>query len=204
MCPGWLHLWHVVKGHAAKGWLAGFPALLQIAHIEPPPPLLPLPVPPRPPPGSAPTSSAASGRGGVVPGLETGGGRRGDVSSPAPACVQSGAVRRCPASARLIGGAVPRRGEGGELFNDWGGRGYDDSVPVEVTKTAPSGVRTTRSPTWSASLSRIQLITPRGWSNMSPEGAILVPSPLKTGTNLLHPLPPQSLNWSVCCQADMD
>ena len=30
-----------------------------------------------------------------------------------------------------------------ELFNDWGGRGYDDSVPVEVTKTAPSGDRTT-------------------------------------------------------------
>ena len=30
-----------------------------------------------------------------------------------------------------------------ELFNDWGGRGYDDSVPGEVTKTAPSGDRTT-------------------------------------------------------------
>ena len=30
-----------------------------------------------------------------------------------------------------------------ELFNDWGGRGYDDSVPVKVTKTAPSGDRTT-------------------------------------------------------------
>ena len=29
-----------------------------------------------------------------------------------------------------------------ELFNDWGGQGCDDSVPVEVTKTAPSGVRT--------------------------------------------------------------
>ena len=32
---------------------------------------------------------------------------------------------------------------GGELLNDWGGRGYDDSVPREVTKTAPSGDRTT-------------------------------------------------------------
>ena len=32
---------------------------------------------------------------------------------------------------------------------------------------------------------------------MSPVGAIFVPSPLKTGTNLLHPLPPQSLNGSV-------
>ena len=30
-----------------------------------------------------------------------------------------------------------------ELFNDWGGWGYDDSVPEEVTNTAPSGVRTT-------------------------------------------------------------
>ena len=30
-----------------------------------------------------------------------------------------------------------------ELFNDWGGRGFDDSVPVEVTKTVPSGDRTT-------------------------------------------------------------
>ena len=27
-----------------------------------------------------------------------------------------------------------------ELFNDWGGRGYDDSVPVKVTKTAPPGI----------------------------------------------------------------
>ena len=30
-----------------------------------------------------------------------------------------------------------------EGFNDWGGRGYDDFVPVEVTKTAPSGDETT-------------------------------------------------------------
>ena len=33
-----------------------------------------------------------------------------------------------------------------ESFNDWGGRGYDDSVPEEVTKTAPSGDRTTLTP----------------------------------------------------------
>ena len=32
---------------------------------------------------------------------------------------------------------------GWEGFNDWGGRGYDDFVPGEVTKTAPSGNRTT-------------------------------------------------------------
>ena len=30
-----------------------------------------------------------------------------------------------------------------EYFNDWGGRGYDDSVPGEVTKTTASGARTT-------------------------------------------------------------
>ena len=29
-----------------------------------------------------------------------------------------------------------------EGFNDWGGRGYEDFVPGEVTKTAPSGYRT--------------------------------------------------------------
>ena len=44
---------------------------------------------------------------------------------------------------------------------------------------------------------KIQLIPPGGWSNMSPVGAIFVPFPLKTGTKLLHPLPPpQSLNRS--------
>ena len=75
-----------------------------------------------------------------------------------------------------------------ELFNDWGERGYDDSVPGEVIKTAPSGDRTTGSPTWSASLPRIQLIPPGSWSDMSPAGAIFVTSPPKTGTNLLHPL----------------
>ena len=30
-----------------------------------------------------------------------------------------------------------------ECFNDWGGWGYDDSVPRGVTKTTPSGDRTT-------------------------------------------------------------
>ena len=30
-----------------------------------------------------------------------------------------------------------------ESFNDWGGRGYANSVPGEVTKTTPSGDRTT-------------------------------------------------------------
>ena len=30
-----------------------------------------------------------------------------------------------------------------EGFNDWGGRGYDDFVPGEVTKRSPSGDETT-------------------------------------------------------------
>ena len=30
-----------------------------------------------------------------------------------------------------------------EGFKDWGGRGYDDFVPGEVTKTAPSEDETT-------------------------------------------------------------
>ena len=30
-----------------------------------------------------------------------------------------------------------------EGYNDWGGRGYDHFVPGEVTKTTPSGDKTT-------------------------------------------------------------
>ena len=44
----------------------------------------------------APASSAAAGRWGVVPGLETGRGGGGGVRSPAPACVWRRAVRRSP------------------------------------------------------------------------------------------------------------
>ena len=84
-----------------------------------------------------------------------------------------------------------------ECFNDWGGRGCDDLVPGEVNKRTPSGDRITRSPTWSASLPRVQLISPPGWSNTSPSGAMFVPSPPKTGTNLWHPRPPQLLNDST-------
>ena len=53
------------------------------------------------------------------------------------------------------GGGVSNVFEG---FNDWGGRGYDDFVPGEVTKTAPSGDRVVWSPTWSASLTQIHRI----------------------------------------------
>ena len=45
-----------------------------------------------------------------------------------------------------------------EGFNDWGGRGYDDFVPGEVTKIASSEDETIWSPTWSASLPRIHRI----------------------------------------------
>ena len=34
MCPGWPYLWHMVRGHAMKGWLIDLPALVQSAHIE--------------------------------------------------------------------------------------------------------------------------------------------------------------------------
>ena len=37
----------------------------------------------------------------------------------------------------------PSRSARSEMFKDWEGRGYDDSVPGEVTKTASSGDRTT-------------------------------------------------------------
>ena len=85
-----------------------------------------------------------------------------------------------------------------------GGRGYDDSVPGEITKTVPSGNRTTWSPTWSANLPRIQLIPLEGWSIISPGGAIFVPSP-KTGINLRHPRPPQSLNdFAALAEVTMD
>ena len=33
--------------------------------------------------------------------------------------------------------------QGFDSFNDWGRRGYDDSVPGGVNKTVPSGDRTT-------------------------------------------------------------
>ena len=44
------------------------------------------------------------------------------------------------------------RNGGGKSFNEWEGRGYDDSVPGVVTKTATSQDRTARSSAWSASL----------------------------------------------------
>ena len=53
-----------------------------------------------------------------------------------------------------------------KLFNDWGGRGYDDSIPGEVTKTDPSGDYMI--PNMVDKLARIQLIPLGGWSHICP------------------------------------
>ena len=47
-----------------------------------------------------------------------------------------------------------------EGFNDWEERGYDDFVPGEATKTAPSEDTTTWPPIWSVRLPRIHPIWP--------------------------------------------
>ena len=49
-------------------------------------------------------------------------------------------VKHIPWKLNIIPDRLSRLFEG---FNDWGGRGYDDFVPGEVTKTAPSGDETT-------------------------------------------------------------
>ena len=89
--------------------------------------------------------------------------------------------------------ALPRSKE---CFNDWGGRGYDDSSPGDGTKTTPSGDRTTRSPAWSAILPRIQFISPGGWSKKSPGGAISCRPLPKRGKICYIPSPPQWFNDS--------
>ena len=91
---------------------------------------------------------------------------------------------------RLVLGG--RTGMAALSSNDWGGRGYDDSVPGGrgVTKTAPSRDRTAWSSTWPASLPRNQFKSPGSWSNTSRGGAVFVPSSPKMGTNLRHPPSP--------------
>ena len=71
------------------------------------------------------------------------------------------------------------------------GGGGDTTIPSPGrSKKQPLPGIGLRHPTWSASLLRIQLISPGGWSNISPVGDLFVPSPPKTGTKFLHPLPP--------------
>ena len=59
------------------------------------------------------------------------------------------ACQRFGAGNRKSTGEIDHRGLRYELvpvsecFNDWGGRGYDDSVFGEVTETTPSGDRAT-------------------------------------------------------------
>ena len=79
------------------------------------------------------------------------------------------------------------------------GGGGDTTIPSpgRSPKQPLSGIEL-RPPTWSASLLRIQLISPGSWSNISPVGDLFVPSPPKTGTKLLHPLPPsivERVSW---------
>ena len=59
--------------------------------------------------------------------------------------VRKSFVRSLNEAAAFFSGRMTRESSckrGTELFNNWGGRGYDDSVPEEVIKTAPSGERT--------------------------------------------------------------
>ena len=67
------------------------------------------------------------------------------------------------------------------------------SFPGRSSKQPLPGMRL-HDPLCSASLPQIHRISPGGWSNLSPVGDIFVPFPLETGANMLHPLPPQSLN----------
>ena len=85
----------------------------------------------------APTSSAVAASAAVPAAAPATGGTVFPTTSV-------GGATRAPASAdeTAASKAAPATSST-ELFNDWGGRGYDDSVPGEVTKTAPSGDRTT-------------------------------------------------------------
>ena len=67
-----------------------------------------------------------------------------------------------------------------------GGR-YDDSVRGDVTRTAPFRDRTSRSPTLSESLPRIQLISPKRLVKLFLGGAVFGPSSPKTRANLRRP-----------------
>ena len=71
--------------------------------------------------------------------------------------------------------------------NDWGGRGYDDSVPGDGTKTTPA---------WSASLPRIHFLSLGGWSKKSREG-LFSRRPLPKRGQICYIPAPQSLKISL-------
>ena len=67
------------------------------------------------------------------------------------------------------------------------GGGFVDSVPGNINRKALPGDRTK----WWASLLRFELLSQRGWSNMSPGGSIFVPSPPQNGKDFpTSPHPP--------------
>ena len=88
--------------------------------------------------GRAPFSSSTRALAGLVAGWGSARGVNGQgrVLHPSVADVRTGPKGRAPFSSST-------RALTGLATNDWGGRGYDDFVPGEVTKTAPSGDETT-------------------------------------------------------------
>ena len=77
-----------------------------------------------------------------------------------------------------------------ECFNDWGGWGYDDSVPGRSPKQPLPGIglhAPLHGRQASPEFNSFQC------SNKSPGRAVVVPSPPKTGTNLSHPRSPPTV-----------
>ena len=71
-----------------------------------------------------------------------------DAIQTGEACLGIGAINHTSESAAIV--SVCQQMIGGfhhtyntEYFNNWGGRGHDDSVPGDGAKTTPSGDRTT-------------------------------------------------------------
>ena len=71
------------------------------------------------------------------------------------------------------------------------GGGFDDSVPGDVTRIVPRGDKTTRSPIWSASLVRIELLS-QGGGQICPWEGIFSCCPLPKRGNIFNTPPPSS------------
>ena len=83
-----------------------------------------------------------------------------------------------------------------ELFTDWGGRGYDDFVPGEVTKTAPSGDRT-HDPLYGRQACPEFSSSTRGLVKHVPGRSYFRAVSSQNGDKFVtSPTPPQSLNGS--------